>query len=298
MSLSLYNIKKWIKMFFGKSILHVNQPEGSFYSFESIRGYYNDLTLKVLKDKKHYSSCDVFPAKTPAGDEKYFSIGIFQYGLGAYDLLLAGKDISLMREKVLKCAEWAIKNQSEDGGWKTFEFTNPYSAMAQGQGISLLLRAYQIKNEQKYIDAVIKAMNFLINENNGLIAKRDNGTIFLEFANAEPVYNGWIFAIFGLIDFSLFFNNPEIKQLINETIITLINMLPSMDYSFWSMYQYKTKIASRFYHKLHIQLLIVLFKYTNESCFKEYADKFQKYDRKLSYRIKAFWIKAMQKIKE
>lgn len=50
MGLSIYNIKKWTKMFLGKSVLHVKQDLGQKFSPGELNGYFNNLTEKVKKD--------------------------------------------------------------------------------------------------------------------------------------------------------------------------------------------------------------------------------------------------------
>lgn len=113
--------------------------KGTIYSKKEIRGYYNDLTERVSRFGRDDN-------RVPAtivdnGEEVYFSIAIFQYGLGAYDLYLKSGDNNML-EKAISCADWAVENQQKDGNWCTFVFENPkypYSSMAQGEGISLLL---------------------------------------------------------------------------------------------------------------------------------------------------------------
>jgi hypothetical protein len=85
MGMSIYKIRKWYKMITGKSISHVNQGAGTCYSKTEVAGYYNDLTEKVTKDDP-----DILVPKyrVDTGEEIYFSIGVFQYGLAAYDLFL------------------------------------------------------------------------------------------------------------------------------------------------------------------------------------------------------------------
>ena len=73
-------------MLLGKSISHVNQGPGRFYSKNEIAGYYNDLTEKVLKRTDVVN--DVPFSMVDSGAKVYFSIEIFQYGLGAYVLYL------------------------------------------------------------------------------------------------------------------------------------------------------------------------------------------------------------------
>lgn len=53
------------------------------------------------------------------GEAIFFSIGIFQFGLGAYDLYLINKN-DAYRKKVLACADWAVNNQEVNGAWELF----------------------------------------------------------------------------------------------------------------------------------------------------------------------------------
>lgn len=89
MGVSIYKIKKWYKMMTGRSISHGNQGVGTCYSKTEVLGYYNDLTEKVTKDNPEIL---VPKYHVDTGDEIYFSMGIFQYGLASYDLFLRTKD--------------------------------------------------------------------------------------------------------------------------------------------------------------------------------------------------------------
>mgnify|MGYP002619306612 CR=1 FL=1 len=50
MGVSIYNIKRWVRMLTGKSIYHVEQGLGKAIGKG---GYYNDLTQKVLLGEKN-----------------------------------------------------------------------------------------------------------------------------------------------------------------------------------------------------------------------------------------------------
>lgn len=301
MGLSIYNIKKWTKMIMGKSILHVNQPIGRVYSKNEIRGYYNDLTEKVLKSNLEENELPKVEEKN--GKLIEFPGAIFQYGLGAYDLFLIKKD-----EKYLKMfsnsLKWAIDNQTEDGRWKISKDSsnrNQFSSMTQGQGASLLLRGYVQYNDSKYLDLAKKAIYFMIKpvEESGT-TKYNNDDIYLkEFPDEPVVLNGWIFSIFGVYDYLL--ANPDdkkVKAIYNATIRTLTKELNKFDLTYWSRYDIKNRIASPFYHHLHIQLLRVLKELTDNKIFEDFANKFENYEKNKGYRIKAFILKAIQKIKE
>ena len=148
-------------MLTGQSISHVCQGPGTCYSVDKIAGYYNDLTEKITRD-----SADVLVPQysVDTGEKIFFSIGIFQYGLAAYDLYIrTGEKIYF--DKLCACADWAVENQLADGSWITFEYkdpSHPYSSMAQGEGISLLLRAHIAVGSDKYLSASRKAKDFLL----------------------------------------------------------------------------------------------------------------------------------------
>ena len=111
MALNRYNLKKWYLMITGKSILHVKQKIGKNYSKYRIAGYYNDLTEKITKSTEKFGELPMYTKED--GTRYYFSIGVFQYGLAAYDLYLSSDD-----EKYIDCLEkaanWAVNNQDEN----------------------------------------------------------------------------------------------------------------------------------------------------------------------------------------
>ncbi len=302
MALSAYNIKKWTKMIFGKSILHVNQGIGTCYNKEIIKGYYNDLTEKITKD--NITPIGELP-KYPGNDgiKKIFPIGIFQYGLGAYDLYLRTKENKYL-DIFKMCVDWTMSNQDENGGWKTFEYETPdmpYSAMAQGEAISLLCRAYTFYNNKEYLKIIDKGILFLMKpiEKGGVSLYQDNDIYLKEFVDRPVVLNGWIFSIFGIYDYLLI--NPkksDIKDFYNKTLNTLVKTLPKYDLGYWSKYDLEKRIASPFYHNLHVAQLSVLYDLTNIETIKIYSEKFDKYRNNPFYKLKSFSVKVIQKIKE
>lgn len=289
-------------MLTGKSISHVNQGVGKIYSKSDIKGYYNDLTEKVTKDENFEKM--ILPIHTSKeGEEVEFSIEIFQYGLGAYDLYLLEKK-RVYLEKFKQAIDWAIKNQLENGAWITFAHRHPeapFSAMAQGEGISLLLRGYKEFGEEKYLNSAHKAISFMLLplEKGGTTLYKENDEIFLkEYTHKPIVLNGWIFAIFGLYDYVKITKNERVDFVLKYTLNTLKKNLKYFDNGYWSKYDIENMITSPFYHKLHIAQLEVLFEITNDQIFKEYAIKWENYRNKWLNRNKAFIVKALQKLTE
>lgn len=301
MAINLYNIKKWYKMLTGNSLMHVNQSIGENFSKDCIKGYYNNLTEKVTKDKTILYT-DVLPLnEIEDGRKVFFPIQIFQYGLGAFDLYIQTNDEFYLNKFKLS-VEWTIKNQKNDGSWDNFSFVYPdapYSAMAQGEGASLLYRAYITFNEKKYYDSAEKAIDFMLKPiNEGGTAKIESHNLFLyEYTNQPLVLNGWIFAAFGLFDAYLL-NHVKYKETWKNTIHSLIKYLPKFDNGYWSFYDMDKKLTSPFYHNLHIAQLQALYEITGEIEFKKYALKWTTYSNKKMNSCRAFIKKAIQKIKE
>lgn len=303
MGVNLFKIKKWTNMLRGKSVYHVNQDEGKYYSKAEIRGYYNNLTDKVLLFGK---DGDEVPTTTvDTGETIYFSIAIFQYGLAAYDLYLASdkKDQSML-SKVVACANWGVDNQQEDGAWVTFAYETPeypYSAMAQGEGVSLLIRAYNETKDERFLVTAKKAMKFMLTpfENGGPTLYNNDGVFLYECPKDPLILNGWIFSYWGLRDYCLIFkDDTDVKHILEKTLDTMVRWLPKFDLPYWSMYEDGKRICSPFYHKLHIAQLHVMYDLTGNEVFKHYADRWEKFQNNWIYRKLAFVRKAIQKVME
>lgn len=300
MGLNRYNVKKWCRMLWGNSLLHVHQGVGRCYSRSSVRGYYNDLTEKV-SDKELLDEEGIPLFEYPEG-VGYFSIQIFQYGLGANDLYLLYGDEG-MREKSLRCARWAVRHQNADGSWSTFDVRypeHPFSAMAQGEGVSLLLRAYEWCKDERMLEAAGRAYNFMkVSTDKGGTMAYDGGEVLCyEYTHLPLVLNGWVFALWGIYDYALYTKDAAAYDLFERSTGALLNRLGGYDNGYWSMYDLGGKIASPFYHDLHIAQLEVMYEMTHKEEFRCYAKKWGKYKRKWYNRYKSFVVKAFQKIIE
>ena len=288
-------------MFNGTSIYHVNQDEGKCYSFDKIKGYYNNLTEKVTKDIEHYNDIDVYKLYQSDKSKNLFPVAVFQYGLGCYDLILLGRDADLMKQKFIKQLEWTYSSMDQEGYWNNFGDVfpkAPRSAMAQGEGASLLIRGYILTNDKKYLNAAKKAIDaMLVNVKEAGTTFYDNDeVILLEYTNQPPVFNGWIFAIFGLMDYFIISGDTTYKAVLDKTILSLEKALPKMYNGYWSKYDFGKRIASPFYHALHIAQLKVLYEYTHKHIFDEYYQLFIKVANRKRNKRKAVVRKGLQKI--
>lgn len=195
MALNIYNVKKWYRMLIGKSDLHVNQSMGQFFVPGEIKGYFNNLKDKVSREGRIEGNNSVIKCETENGSLVEFPTAIFQYGLGAYDLYLeTGKNVCLSLFN--NCVGWAIKNQNNNGSWNNFGYIypdNPYSSMCQGEGASLLLRAYVSTDNKMYLDAAEKAIEFMLKPiEEGGTAKYTEKSLYLYEYTDKPMCAEWV----------------------------------------------------------------------------------------------------------
>lgn len=303
MAISFYQLKRWYYMLTGKSIWHVNQDIGKCYSSNCICGYYNNMTEKVSKIPELLESEELPKLNLEDGSFTFFPVAIFQYGLGAYDLFIQTSDDRYER-KFIQCVEWAIENQDEKGRWNNFSHycpETPYSAMAQGEGASLLIRAYKHTGKTGYLDRAKMAIDFMLLplEEGGTTMYDGEYVYLMEYTFKGMVLNGSIFSWWGLYDYVLASNDKGDYYIFKEkTLNSLVSILHRFRSGFWSMYSLDGLIASPFYHNLHIAQMQAMYDLTRKEIFKQYATLWVKRQRNPFCKSAAFVKKAIQKIKE
>lgn len=230
----------------------------------------------------------------------YFPISIGQMGLSIYHTFLESNS-EQDKSRFLKFVEWFYNNAEDDEKlgirWMTDvalpQYKNPgpwQSAFAQSRGISLLLRGYQLTNDIKYANYAEKSLipfTFPVAEG-GVTSFTDFGPFYEEYSAEVPtlVLNGMIFSLFGILDYARVFpENILTQKLLSEGIETLENILPEYDLSYWSRYNLceaswypKIDPATIGYQRLHIAQLLIMYRITQKSIFKTYADKFSEQD--------------------
>ncbi len=303
MSLSLYNIRKWYRMLSGRSIYHVRQGMGRCFSANRVEGYYNDLTSKVTLRPQLLGTADIPKFKTATGDEVHFPVEIIQYGLGAYDLYLISKEQAYL-DKFTQCVEWALLNQEKSGAWNNFFFIYPeapYGAMVQGEGASLLLRAYNETERQEYLTAAAQALDFMLKpiEEGGTTEYEEQGPVLKEYTHLPTVLNGWIFAWWGLYDYvKTTGDEAQYRKAMEQSCEALIASLPHFTRKFWSLYDTGGHMASPHYQTIHIAQMQAMYQLTGREEFAYYSELWTKCQKNLFYKSLAFGIKAYQKIIE
>lgn len=290
-------------MISGTSVDHVNQTKGEYFAPNAIAGYYNNLTEKVTKNPISLESDDLPISTTEKKEKIYFPVAIFQYGLGLYDLYLKTNAEKYLK-KFLICANWALDNIDEKGRWNNFFFytpRTPYGAMAQGEGVSVLLRAYKETGDDKYLNTAKKAIDFMILplEEGGTTKYENDSAYLMEYTFKGMVLNGAIFAWWGLYDFvTTIKDKGEYKDILNKTLDSLVKILPQFKCRYWSMYSLDGLIASPFYHNLHVAQMEAMYELTHITIFNEYASRWRKQQLNPFCKTLAFIRKASQKIAE
>jgi heparosan-N-sulfate-glucuronate 5-epimerase len=247
---------------------------------------------------------------------QYNPIAIAQWGLGNYNLYRRGNDPS-RKQKFLNSADWLLRNLETNAHglsvWQhhfDWEYRDTlrapwYSALAQGQGISLLLRAHRETGNADYADAARRAFIALQTPiSGGGVAFTDaNGDVWLEEYLVDPpthILNGFIWAAWGVYDYALATGDTTARALFSQAVETLRRNLRSYDIGFWSLYEQSgtrlKMVASPFYHQLHIVQLRVMQSLTGEAFFAEYADRWERYARNRIHRARAICYKSLFKL--
>lgn len=247
---------------------------------------------------------------------QYNPIAIAQWGLGNFNLYRRKKDPS-RREKVLRSAGWLLRNlETNTHGlsvWQhhfDWEYRDTlrapwYSALAQGQGISLLLRAHLETANTDYADAARRAFIALQSpiSKGGVVFADARGDLWFEEYLVDPpthILNGFIWAAWGVYDYALATGDATAHALFAQAVETLRHHLHLYDIGFWSLYEQSgtrlQMVASPFYHQLHVVQLRVMHRLTGEPFFAEYADRWERYAHNPVHRARAICYKSLFKL--
>jgi heparosan-N-sulfate-glucuronate 5-epimerase len=247
---------------------------------------------------------------------QYNPIAIAQFGLGNYNLFCrTGQE--QRRRKFLLVADWLVANlETNRAGLRVWNhhFDWEYrttlrapwqSALAQSQGISVLVRAFDETGDGMYLEAAALAFEALQVETSGggMVHVDERGDPWLEEYIVSPpthILNGFMWAIWGVYDYWLATGRQAARKLFAATVTTLKRNLEKYDAGFWSLYELAgtrlKMLASHFYHHLHITQLGVLHKLTADDLFARYAEKWAAYRRSLVKRNAALAYKSAFKL--
>lgn len=247
------------------------------------------------------------------GRQKYH-IAIAQYGLACYNRYKRTGD-RIWYERFMAQVKWHEENLliNEQGislwyayfDWEYHGIMKaPWpSGLAQGNGLSLLVRAYTETGEEKYRDMCDRVFTSMITEvkHGGVLINENDKYFWIEESLVEPpthILNGFMWSVMGVYDYYLLTERPEVKTWFDRFINTIAHNLNTFDTGYWSLYEHAhTRIpmlASQFYHKLHIVQLEILYNISGNAQLKTVMRRWLHYqynplNRLLSTTIKAFF---------
>ena len=290
-------------------------------------GYYYipfDENISKLNKLLHSFDTDGIPLNTTYIDVKeqklhYYPISIGQYGLSVFHSYLKTNSEE-KKEHFLRIAEWFYNNKTEDDElgvyWLTdvekpeYKVTKPWkSAFTQSRGLSIMMRAWQLTGDNKYLEACKKALIPFTKDisHGGVTVDLNSKNAFYEEYVAEKptrVLDGHIFSLWGLYDFIRAIDKEKeqeafllAKELFDKGIEGLISSLPKYDMGFWVLFNrceldhYPKKDPCTIgYIRLVTKQLEVLYNITKRKELKQFSTKFSKYDR-LTNIIRMYFIK-------
>ena len=279
-------------------------PAGTRFGPEGVRGYYIDLRVKA--------EAPVWPYASLGRLEDRLWVRVHQWGLGAYERYLAGEGDQWLRN-AMDVGRYALEQQvrggPRDGLWlnrlpytKTFQLPAGWpSAMAQGEGASLLTRLHLATGEERWADAARRAVAAmrLPSSAGGVQARLGDGAWPEEYPTDPPSYvlNGGIFALWGLYDVGEALGDQDLAHEFEQGAGTLAANLHRWDTGYWSRYDLfphpVMNVASSFYHALHTSQLEAMQVIAPRPEFESAAQRFAGYAKRRTNSGRAFARKVL-----
>ncbi|HXH06592.1 MAG TPA: D-glucuronyl C5-epimerase family protein [Vicinamibacterales bacterium] len=228
---------------------------------------------------------------------QYNPIAVAQYGLGNYNLFARTGDRERLA-RALAAADWLaarlepnrhgvpVWHHHFDWEYRTLLRAPWYSGLAQGQGISLLVRAFQATGQPKYVDAAAAALRALTLgvDEGGVAFRNGTGDVWFEEYLVDPpshILNGFVWASWGVYDYALLTGDAAVRGLFESAAGTMLGNLHRYDVGYWSLYELSPTrvpmLASPFYHRLHVVQLHVMFRLTGRETFRQFAERWSAY---------------------
>lgn len=210
-------------------------------------------------------------------------------------------------EYFINCADWLVNNikfksfrQIEYGvweynfPWEIYNLSPPWvSGMAQGVGIQILVRAYKITGNNKYLETAKKALNaFFVEVKDGGVTYKDNNDEWWYEEYAAPnakksrVLNGMEHSLIGIYEYYKSTDDKKAKTLLDNGLQSLKNNIGNYDAGWWTYYDSLGLLANRKYHFINIELTRKLYELTGEPMFLHSANKWSGY--KISFFMREF----------
>jgi hypothetical protein len=270
------------------------QPLGTNVEPGSVRGYHLDMRVKATAPS--------WPSPEGGVPGRALWVETCQWGLGAFEHWLATGDERWLAAAV-GVGEELCSAQGDDGGWRqlepyphTFDLRPPWlSAMAQGEGASLLVRLHAETGEQRFADAARGGVLplFAATDEGGLRTALGEGWFLEEYPTSPPscVLNGGIFALWGLHDVGLALADERASAAFGEGVGHLADNLHRWDLGWWTRYDLfphrLVNVASIAYQELHADQLEATAEMSGRPALREASGRYRRQLRSGPARVRA-----------
>jgi hypothetical protein len=281
--------------FFSTSFL---QPLGSNVIPGELRGYYIDFRVKARSP--------AWPPQELQPLDRQLHVDVAQWGLGAFEHYLEdGREEWLAAALAVgrHLAEVQEREGPLAGGWvhsrpypHTFPLEPPWlSAMAQGEGASLLVRLAGETGDDALLESALRARQPLLvpTSAGGVQSTLDGGPLLEEYPTdpASHVLNGAIFALWGCLDIDLAAGDGELRSLFEAGVDTIAASSSRWDTGWWSAYDLfphpVRNVASAAYHELHVTQLMALDSVAPRPQLRSAALRWSGYGARRANRVRA-----------
>ncbi|RUS71622.1 hypothetical protein EGW08_020614 [Elysia chlorotica] len=206
------------------------------------------------------------------------------------------------KDQFFYTADWFVKHQDAKGGWPIpcprkligTAVLQPgwYSAMGQGQALSVLARAFFMTGHKPYLDAAARGLQpFEVDSSQGGVkAVFFNRYVWYEEYPTQPssfVLNGFIYSLLGVYDFKEVAQGKEkvtAERIYQAGMSSLKAMLMMYDSGVGTLYDLRHVVigiepnrARWDYHTTHIELLMQLATIDGDPLFKNTHKRWQRY---------------------
>ncbi|MCW3016132.1 MAG: D-glucuronyl C5-epimerase domain protein [Solirubrobacterales bacterium] len=279
------------------------QPVSPRLDLDRPRGYYLDLSVKAPEP--------VWPPPWHSGPPALW-VKVIQYGLGCLERHVESRAPEWLAAAASVGEYLVAAQQSGDGprrgAWlhhrplpHTYELPEPWiSAMAQGEGASLLVRLHDATGQLRFGDAAVAALvpMRVLTEEGGASAALGTGQLPQEYPTRPPshVLNGAVFALWGFRDVAVGLGDARARTDFEEGAATLARNIHRWDTGRWSRYDLfphaRVNVASPAYHRLHIDQLTVMDLVAPDDRFRHARERYEEYARSTRLRAEALAAKV------
>ena len=255
--------------------------------------YYQDISGAIpLVESGYHGGLDddgVPLTRYPGQSALYNPITTAQYAIANLTAAWGGESWRGDRARIQ--ADWLVGSQQRAGEWEgcwlmthaspKYPWLRPpwVSAMASGNAISALLRAWEWFRDERYREAAHLAYRGLHAGRRGMLLYRElDGELWYEeypAATSLRVLNGHIYTLLGVADCARVFSDEEAESRWRLAAATVLAHLDEYDLGYWSAYDLRWREpASVHYQKnIHVPQLRILAALTGEAGFTEMADR-------------------------